>query len=68
MTSRLYAITAIVFVFVLGFGLGYHVEALAAVWEKPIVVVEPDRALLRTALAARDLLAHHRRGGSRLAV
>src|SRR5437879_5584494 len=42
---------------VLGFGLGYHVEALAAVWEKPIVVVEPDRALLRTALAARDLRA-----------
>ena len=40
---------------VLGFGLGYHVEALAAAWEGRIVVVEPDDALLRTALAARDL-------------
>jgi spore maturation protein CgeB len=41
---------------VLGFGLGYHVEALAA-WPGRIAVVEPDRALLRTALAARDLRA-----------
>src|SRR5438309_9000137 len=40
---------------VLGLGLGYHVEALAAVWPGPIVVVEPDRALWRTALATRDL-------------
>lgn len=42
---------------VLGFGLGYHVEALAAAWPGRIVVVEPDRRLLRTALAARDLRA-----------
>ncbi len=42
---------------VLGFGLGYHVEALAAAWPGRIVVIEPDRALLRTALAARDLRA-----------
>ena len=43
--------TAVVF----GFGLGYHVEALATVWSGPIVVVEPDAGLLRAALAARDL-------------
>ena len=42
---------------VLGFGLGYHVEALAAAWSGRIVVVEPDRALLRLAFAARDLRA-----------
>ncbi len=42
---------------VLGFGLGYHLEALASVWPGRIVVVEPDRALLRTALATRDLRA-----------
>jgi spore maturation protein CgeB len=46
---------------VLGFGLGYHVEALADAWDGPIVVVEPDLALLRTALAARDLTAVLRR-------
>jgi len=40
---------------VLGFGLGYHVEALVAVWPGRLVVVEPDRALLRAALATRDL-------------
>jgi spore maturation protein CgeB len=40
---------------VLGFGLGYHVEALATRWPGRVVVVEPDRSLLRTALAARDL-------------
>jgi spore maturation protein CgeB len=40
---------------VLGFGLGYHVEALAAVWPGRLVVIEPDRRLLRTALAVRDL-------------
>jgi len=42
---------------VLGLGLGYHLEALAAAWPGPIVVVESDRALWRTALAARDLRA-----------
>jgi spore maturation protein CgeB len=42
---------------VLGLGLGYHVEALAARWPGRIVVVEPDAALLRTALATRDLRA-----------
>lgn len=46
---------------VLGFGLGYHVEALADAWDGPIVVVEPDVALLRTALHARDLTAVLRR-------
>src|SRR5436309_1672412 len=40
---------------VLGLGLGYHLEALAAAWPGPIVVVESDRALWRTALAARNL-------------
>jgi spore maturation protein CgeB len=40
---------------VLGFGLGYHIEALAAVWPGRIVVVEPDASLLATALDARDL-------------
>ena len=42
---------------VLGFGLGHHVEALAAAWDGRIVVVEPDDALLRTAFAARDVTA-----------
>jgi len=42
---------------VLGFGLGYHVEALAAAWSGRIVVVEPDVSLLRSALSARDLRA-----------
>jgi spore maturation protein CgeB len=46
---------------ILGFGLGYHVEALAEVWDGAIVVVEPDVSLLRTALAARDLTAVLRR-------
>src|SRR5437870_13182839 len=42
---------------VLGLGLGYHLEALAAAWQGSIVVVELDRTLWRTALAARDLRA-----------
>jgi spore maturation protein CgeB len=42
---------------VLGFGLGYHVEALAAAWDGRIVVIEPDRPLLRTAFEARDVSA-----------
>ncbi len=42
---------------VLGFGLGYHVEALGAVWDGPLVVVEPDLGLLRTALETRELCA-----------
>jgi spore maturation protein CgeB len=42
---------------VLGFGLGYHVEALVARWPGRVLVAEPDDALLRTALAARDLRA-----------
>lgn len=42
---------------VLGFGLGYHLDALAAAWTGRIAVVEPDLALLRTAFAARDLTA-----------
>jgi spore maturation protein CgeB len=40
---------------VLGFGLGYHLEALGAAWRGRIVVVEPDHALLRATFAARDL-------------
>ncbi len=40
---------------VLGFGLGYHVEALARRYAGRIVVVEPSLAVLRTACAARDL-------------
>jgi spore maturation protein CgeB len=40
---------------VLGFGLGYHVEGLAAAWSGRIVVIEPDAGLLRSAFAARDL-------------
>src|SRR5262249_8364131 len=42
---------------VLGLGLGYHVEALAAVWDGRIVVVEPDVSVVRTAIEARDLRA-----------
>ena len=44
-------------VVVVGCGLGYHVEALAARFTGAIVVVEPDLAVLRAALAARDLTA-----------
>ena len=47
-------------VVIVGLGLGYHVEALAARFAGTIVVVEPDLAVLRAALAARDL-----RGASR---
>lgn len=42
---------------VVGLGLGYHVEALAARFDGTIVVVEPDLAIWRVALAARDLAA-----------
>ncbi len=42
-------------VVIVGFGLGYHLEALAERFAGGIVVVEPDAAILRTALAARDL-------------
>ncbi|MCC6764887.1 MAG: glycosyltransferase [Deltaproteobacteria bacterium] len=44
-------------VVVVGCGLGYHLEALAARFAGGIVVVEPDLAVLRTALATRDLAA-----------
>jgi spore maturation protein CgeB len=40
---------------VLGLALGWHVEALLAAWGGPVVVVEPDLALVRTACEARDL-------------
>jgi spore maturation protein CgeB len=40
---------------VVGFGLGYHVEALASRFTGRVVVVEPDASLLRTALATRPL-------------
>jgi spore maturation protein CgeB len=40
---------------VVGLGLGYHVEALAARFTGTIVVVEPDLAVWRLALANRDL-------------
>jgi spore maturation protein CgeB len=42
---------------VLGLGLGYHAEALAATWPGRCVVAEPDARLLRSAFAARDLSA-----------
>ena len=42
-------------VVVVGLGLGYHVEALAERFAGPITVVEPDGAVLRLALEARDL-------------
>jgi len=42
-------------VVVVGLGLGYHVEALAERFDGPITVVEPDLAVWRLALAARDL-------------
>jgi spore maturation protein CgeB len=42
---------------VLGLGLGYHVEALAAGWPGRIVVVEPDDRLLAAAFRGRDLRA-----------
>lgn len=42
-------------VVIVGFGLGYHLEALAERFAGDIVVVEPDVAILRVALAARDL-------------
>ena len=40
---------------VVGLGLGYHVEALAERFAGAITVVEPDLAVWRSALAARDL-------------
>jgi spore maturation protein CgeB len=44
-------------VIVFGFGLGYHLEALAGALEpdRPIHVIEPDPAVIRTALGTRDL-------------
>jgi spore maturation protein CgeB len=42
-------------VVIVGLGLGYHIEALAARFEGEIVVVEPDDAIVRLALEARDL-------------
>jgi len=44
-------------VVVIGLGLGYHVEALAQRFAGDIVVVEPDLAVCRLGLAARDLSA-----------
>lgn len=44
-------------VVIVGLGLGYHVEALAERFAGAIVVVEPDLAVVRIALAARDLAA-----------
>jgi spore maturation protein CgeB len=46
---------------VLGFGLGYHLEALAAAWPGRVIAVEPDASLLRAAFAARDLRSLLRR-------
>lgn len=42
-------------VVIVGFGLGYHLEALAERFAGDIVVVEPDLAILHAALSARDL-------------
>jgi spore maturation protein CgeB len=44
-------------VVVVGLGLGYHIEALAERFDGPITVVEPDLAVWRLALSARDLSA-----------
>jgi spore maturation protein CgeB len=44
-------------VVIVGFGLGYHVEALAERFTGAIVVVEPDLAVLAAACGARDLTA-----------
>lgn len=54
MVERLDAVAATRAVIV-GCGLGYHVEALAARFAGAIVVVEPDLAVVRAALATRDL-------------
>ena len=54
MVERLDAVAA-TRVVIVGCGFGYHVEALAARFAGGIVVVEPDLAVLRAALAARDL-------------
>lgn len=40
---------------IVGLGLGYHVEALAERFAGEVVVVEPDLAVWRCALASRDL-------------
>lgn len=42
---------------VLGFALGYHLDALARRWTGRLVAIEPDLAMLRTAFASRDLRA-----------
>jgi spore maturation protein CgeB len=42
-------------VVIVGLGLGYHVEALAARFSGTIVVVEPDLAVVRLAIAGREL-------------
>ncbi len=42
---------------VVGLGLAYHVEALAERFGGEITVVEPDPAIIRVALEARDLAA-----------
>jgi hypothetical protein len=42
-------------VIVLGFGLGYVAEAVAAATDKPLIIVERHRALFKTALETRDL-------------
>ena len=42
-------------VYVLGFGLGYHVLALCKKYEGKIVVIEPDVKILRIALETIDL-------------
>jgi spore maturation protein CgeB len=44
-------------VVIVGLGLGYHVEALAERFAGAIVVVEPDLAVVRCALASCDLAA-----------
>lgn len=44
-------------VIVVGLGLGYHLEALAARFDGGLTVVEPDPAVWRVALATRDLAA-----------
>jgi spore maturation protein CgeB len=54
--ERLEAIAA-TRVVIVGFGLGYHVEAVRERFGGAVIVVEPDLAVLHAALASRDLRA-----------
>jgi spore maturation protein CgeB len=40
---------------VVGFGAGYHIQAMLELWEKPIACCEPDISVFSKALRVRDL-------------